>query len=539
MKKLNSFLFLFFVGCLIASATGSGEPKLSLDISAQKKIVKLDDKIKGMAKQAAVSRVEEENWTLLGTGKYTDDIMTNSGLPSATWDVEIYESVSTPGFYRVKNPYGNGNCPYFDEPFESCDFLMHAENPDAVWMEYVELKNIDFGLTSGEYCPAFVGDYVGYYVSEGYFDAETAIAMGLSSGKMFGGSITFDAETLILNFPLFGDDGLSLAANVSGLFCVALPGALDYGLTIETESICTDNTLTFAYKTGKDIAEVKYDMYEGLLSFETQDDELFEKIKSEGKKAADGSVTVVPEYGVNTVAVVAMDADGAIVRQKVFYCFGQQDNPEEWTSIGNAEYSEDVLASIYPEEVNHVVYEVEVQESNITPGRYRLVDLYGPAYPYYQNLVNDNNILPGHDHHHYVTVDATNPEMVYIEASPLGADFGYGQVMMFSEGWLAMQKGADLTSPEVLEGFGKLKDGKITFLGGAIFLYMPEFGMPRGNIFHKFYIKIPDLNSISDLTVDLETPVYYNLSGLRVASPTLPGIYVKVQNGIAKKIYVK
>lgn len=52
-----------------------------------------------------------------------------------------------------------------------------------------------------------------------------------------------------------------------------------------------------------------------------------------------------------------------------------------------------------------------------------------------------------------------------------------------------MQLGADLDNPDVIEGFRTLADNKITFLGGAIFVYMPEFGMPRGNINHKFYIR--------------------------------------------------
>lgn len=95
---------------------------------------------------------DQEEWTLVGTGSYTDDILTNSGVESATWDVEIYESTSTPGVYRVANPFGNGNCPTFPDPFECCDFLLHAENPDAVWMEFVEMKNVDFGIMDGSRC---------------------------------------------------------------------------------------------------------------------------------------------------------------------------------------------------------------------------------------------------------------------------------------------------------------------------------------------------------------------------------------------------
>lgn len=125
MKKLYSLLFILFAACFLVSASSRADEA-------------------------------EQQWKLLGTGKYTDDIMTSAEMESRTWEVEIYESETTPGFYRVENPYGNGKCPYFEKTFECCDFLLHAENPDAVWMEYVELKSIDFGLTDDEYCPAYI-----------------------------------------------------------------------------------------------------------------------------------------------------------------------------------------------------------------------------------------------------------------------------------------------------------------------------------------------------------------------------------------------
>ncbi len=538
MKRLCTLALLLFAGCVLASAMGAGQT-LPLDVNTQKKAVKLQEKIQGMVKKAPASRAEEE-WKLVGTGNYTDDIMTNAGVPSETWEVQIYESAATPGFYRVENPYGNGNCPYFEAPFDCCDFLLHAENPDAVWMEYVEIKNVDFGLTSeDEYCPAYTGDMAGYYIGEGFFDAETAIAMGMTSGRMLGGRITFEPESLILDFPLYGDSGFTFTANNSGLFCVALPGAKDFDFSVDAGAICSESTLTFTYKAGADIAEVKYDIFPGMLSFQTQDEDLFNTVITDGKTATGGSATVAPEYGINTVAVVALEAEGNVVARKVFYYFGQQENADQWTSIGKAEYSEGVLSSIYPEEIEHTVYEVDIEESTTTPGRYRLVDLYGPSFPYYQNLLDDNNILPGHNHHHYTVVDASDPDMVVIEPSPFGADFGYGQVMMFSEGWFSMLQGADITNEDVLAGFGKLEEGKITFLGGAIFLYMPEFGMPRGNTNHKFYIKVPSKDSVSDIAVDSQAPAeYFNLQGMPVANPE-NGLFIRRQGGKATKVVVR
>ena len=306
--------------------------------------------------------------------------------------------------------------------------------------------------------------------------------------------------SLFLDFPLFGEEGIQMPANLSGLFCVSLPGASDYSFSVERGDICTDNTLSFAYKAGADVGEVKYGLYPGMFSFESKD----------------------------------------VIAKEIIYCFGQQENADEWKNIGKAEYSEDILASIWPDEVTNVVYEVDIQESAKTPGRYRLIDPYGPAYPHYQNLVNDDNIPEGHNHHHYVVVDASDPEKVFIEASPLGADFGYGQVILFSEGWFSMQTGANLNDPEVLEGFGKIENGKITFLGGAINLYMPAFGMPKGNIKHKFYIQIPDTGSVDGVVADNEgETVYYNVSGMPVANPDVSGVYVKVKGGKAEKVYVK
>lgn len=67
------------------------------------------------------------------------------------------------------------------------------------------------------------------------------------------------------------------------------------------------------------------------------------------------------------MAFAAIAPNGDIVGKKTFYCFGQQANANEWKSIGKAEYSEDVLASIYPNDVDNVKYEVDIEESVSTP----------------------------------------------------------------------------------------------------------------------------------------------------------------------------
>lgn len=79
------------------------------------------------------AREKQDGWKQLGTGTFCDDMF--SALDEsflATWDVEIEESETTPGYYRLVNPFGNGNCPYFGDKnnFKANDLYIHAEDPE-------------------------------------------------------------------------------------------------------------------------------------------------------------------------------------------------------------------------------------------------------------------------------------------------------------------------------------------------------------------------------------------------------------------------
>lgn len=87
--------------------------------------------------------------------------------------------------------------------------------------------------------------------------------------------------------------------------------------------------------------------------------EYSDRIAAEGKVAADGVINVEPVYGANTFIAVALE-NGEIVGKELIYCYGQQEQPDKWKNIGKAEYSEDVLFSVYPEYLASHVYEVDI-----------------------------------------------------------------------------------------------------------------------------------------------------------------------------------
>ena len=89
-------------------------------------------------------------WKKLGTGLYTDALICGIYvIDQLTYSVEIEESEITPGYYRVKNPYGVGVFPYTEAgdmtSNETYYMYVHAEKADQVYMEEF-CTNMDYSI---------------------------------------------------------------------------------------------------------------------------------------------------------------------------------------------------------------------------------------------------------------------------------------------------------------------------------------------------------------------------------------------------------
>ena len=128
-----------------------------------------------------------------------------------------------------------------------------------------------------------------------------------------------------------------------------------------------------------------------------------------------------------------------------------------WTSIGTGTYREDIMTTAYT--VENVVYEVEIEEAEESPGFYRLVYPYGEAYPYNEEGDYDTTAV------YYMYIDATDPDYVYILDSYQGLDWGdYGMLQVNSYAYYYLEYGYDLDNVVALypELFGTLENGVIT-----------------------------------------------------------------------------
>lgn len=137
-------------------------------------------------------------WESLGMADYTDDIVASYySIDNLTYKVEIQESKTYPGLYRLKNPYGAGFA-YNESTNYREDVYMYfnATNPAAVSVKYPSAYQ-KLGINWGK--------------------GEMNLAQ-LSAGTMVDGVITFPTKGLAI---YQGESGSY--ANYSGLFKLVLP----------------------------------------------------------------------------------------------------------------------------------------------------------------------------------------------------------------------------------------------------------------------------------------------------------------------------
>ncbi len=124
-------------------------------------------------------------WNSLGQGYFVDDmILPLFGYNPEPYPVEIQESTSTPGLYRLVKMY-SAVATDFGVVSGTGDVLVHAENPNAV---YIPLQPLE--LTIGSNGPFSLSTDAGELVEKYGFDAVYAQLPNIF-GKLADGIITF------------------------------------------------------------------------------------------------------------------------------------------------------------------------------------------------------------------------------------------------------------------------------------------------------------------------------------------------------------
>ena len=230
------------------------------------------------------------------------------------------------------------------------------------------------------------------------------------------------------------------------------------------------------YVVGKDITEAhvavvdnsKYtanvDAYNAAVkSSDAVDDATLAAINATG-----GYYDVASGLAPATEYVVLVWATNGYLETIATATYTTAEDPETWHSLGTGLYTEDCVTTFF--DVENLTYEVEIEESDKTPGRYRVVNPYGAAYAYNEEGDYDAG------NNYYMILNAQDPEAVWMPRFDTGMDWGYSNFLIISYVGYYIENGYSM---DAIVGagvpFGTLADGVITFPKESLLIQMPGY----------------------------------------------------------------
>lgn len=402
------------------------------------------------------------NWETLGEADYTDAItvapLADYGVPAQTFKVEIQESQSQPGIYRLVNIHDNNP--------NVGDMGLSLADPEVD--SYMIFNTLDGGPVIQEAVYNLLDpleyehEYVVSQINTGTFENDVvvipagAIAVGL--GIEPWEVLEFDDDYN----PVIPADYSEKVFTTSEDLVIVLPGATynpggddaDYSFTLLQLNMCMDdeNCALIGFEGGEDIKSYKFLDVPGRYSGTPGN---LDVAASNGQDINAGvyNIGTFDEQGWYTIFVVGFNEAGERVAGDALWFYSYAHDPEEWTSLGNVLFTDDTFGPVYGVDDEIATVKVEMLESKSKPGLYRLVNPYAG----HQLIEEYPGLIECHiNHNHYLDIDASDAEDVVISDMPIGIDVQGEFITLKSN------------------SSGKLVNNKITFIKNG--LYCGAFG---------------------------------------------------------------
>lgn len=382
------------------------------------------------------------NWETLGEADFYDAItvapLAELGAPAQNFKVEIQESQSQKGIYRLVNIHANN-------PNVGEDVGLQIKDPEVE--SYMIFNTLDGGPIIQETVYNLLDpfDYENEYIVSqtnfGTFNDGVAIlpagAIAVGLGIEPFDVLEFDEDYN----PVVPADYAEKVFMTSEDLVIVLPGAtydpnaepepeLDYSFNMigQTDICASDNNqILWGFEGGADIKSYKYGFFEG--KFRASEDNLAFVAQNGNDINADSYLSTLPGAGWYSIFVVGLNEAGERVAGDVRYYYAFAHNPEEWTSIGHVMFTDDTFGPLYGLDDEVAPVKVEVLESKTKSGLYRLVN------PYATHALADENpdaIICVTDPNHYLDIDASDAENVTISEVPIGVSVLREPVSVFS-----------------------------------------------------------------------------------------------------------
>lgn len=391
-------------------------------------------------------------WKSIGECKYTDGLI--SSLYNAdplTYLVEVEESMTQPGLYRIVNPYGAGypyNEPGDYDPDNNYYMTINVTNPSKVYME-----------ESPTGCNWGRGEFIFFSIAGLRLAQGNPAAAEGYYGTVKNGVITFPKGSLL---GAMGEDGW-YTCNANGKFKLVLPGGIDGDYSISAplagiiDYVGGVKKAVVEVSMGKDVKTVKVAVIKGSdteTAIEAIEEDKLDGVVtlnySESEQTADFTLA---EEGTYSIVAIAYDKSGE-AQETYTTMFSHYDN-DNWTTLGECDYADGLLLPLL-QGFEPMSWPAAIQQHNAKPGLYRVLQPYWPL-----NEEADGALV----------IDATDPAHVYVPYASSGLDVD-GILDWYSDAASLIDAGMtieDILADSKLEVvFGTLADGVITIpVGGA------------------------------------------------------------------------
>lgn len=392
-------------------------------------------------------------WKSIGECKYTDGLI--SSLYNAdplTYLVEVEESMTQPGLYRVVNPYG-ADYPYNEpgdyDPDNNYYLTINATDPTKVYLE-----------ESPTGCNWGNGEFIFYSIAGLRLAQGNPAAAEGYYGTVKDGVITFPKGSLL---GAMGTDGW-YTCNANGKFKLVLPGGVDGDYSVSAplagiiDYVGGVKKAVVEVTMGKDVKTVKVAVIPGAdtdAAIEGIESESLEGVVTLGySETAQTADFTLGEEGTYSIVAVAYDKEGGA--QETYTTLISYYDNDNWTSLGDGEYSDGMLLPYISEEpFEPMSWEVSIQQHNDKSGLYRVLVPYWP--------LNEPSAIGA------LVIDATDPDHVYVPYASSGLPVD-GILGWYSDAAMYIDHGytiEDIVAAGAEIGFGTLAEGVITIPAGA------------------------------------------------------------------------
>lgn len=393
-------------------------------------------------------------WKSIGECKYTDAYISSLyNVPEVpTYMVEVEESMTQPGLYRLVNPYGAA-FPYNEPGDYDADnnyyLTINAVDPTKV---YIEQSPTGMNWGDGEF---IFFSIAGLRVAQG----NPAAAEG-NYGTVKNGVITFPKGSLLA---AIGSDGW-YTCNSNGKFKLVLPGGVDGDYSVSAplagiiDYVGGVKKAVVEVTMGKDVKTVKVAVVSGAdtdAAVEGIESESLEGVVTLGySETAQTADFTLGEEGTYSIVAVAYDKEGGA--QETYTTLISYYDNDNWITLGDGEYADGMLLPYISEEpFEPMSWEVSIQQHNDKSGLYRVLVPYWP--------LNEPSAIGA------LVIDATDPDHVYVPYASSGLPVD-GILGWYSDAAMYIDHGytiEDIVAAGAEIGFGTLAEGVITIPAGA------------------------------------------------------------------------